>query len=115
MTTRGLTLLAAAAFATAPFPALARSSGFVLANGTASAMESVSIRRFRSGAWQALAVSPRPGQRVNLPFNDEDCAFDIRATFAGAGSVVWSAVNICEAKAVILNRDGSGAAWVDYE
>ena len=34
---------------------------------------------------------------------------------AVACTVVWSGVNLCEVKAVILNRNASGAVWVDYE
>ena len=33
----------------------------------------------------------------------------------GGGTAVWSGVNLCEAKAVTLNRNESGAAWVDYD
>jgi len=50
-----------------------------------------------------------------MKFSDPDCAFDIRATVAGAGSVTWAGVNLCGAKSVTLNRDGSAGAWVDYD
>jgi hypothetical protein len=50
-----------------------------------------------------------------MRFSDPDCAFDIRATVAGAGPVTWAGVNLCDVKSVILNRDGSTGAWVDYD
>ena len=37
------------------------------------------------------------------------------ATLAGIGEVVWTGINLCGTKAVILNRNGSGVLWVDYE
>lgn len=115
MMAKGVALIAVAVFATAPVPALAGAADFILVNGTASALGSVSIRRFRTDAWQSLGVSPGPGSGIAVPFKDEDCAFDIRATLATKDTVIWPGVNLCEAKAVILNRNDSGAAWVDYE
>ena len=50
-----------------------------------------------------------------MAFSDPDCAFDIRATVNGAGLTTWAGVNLCGAKSVILNRDGSAGAWVDYD
>ena len=113
MLCRGLTISGAILVA-APTTATAAVNNFVLVNGTKSAMESVAIRRFRSGSWQPLAGIPRPGGRVEIPLKDEDCAFDIRATFAGEVRVVWSGVNLCEARAVILREEG-GLVWVDYD
>jgi hypothetical protein len=50
-----------------------------------------------------------------MAFSDPDCAFDIRATVKGAGPTTWAGVNLCGAKSVTLNRDGSAGAWVDYD
>jgi hypothetical protein len=50
-----------------------------------------------------------------MNFSDPDCAFDIRANVAGAGSVTWADVNLCAVKSVTLNHDGSAGAWVDYD
>ena len=50
-----------------------------------------------------------------MTFSDPDCAFDIRATVSGAGPVTWAGVNLCDVKSVILNRDASIGAWVDYD
>jgi hypothetical protein len=65
--------------------------------------------------WKDLGSAPSPGARGSIKFTDPDCAFDIQATLQGIGTVVWSGVNLCEVKAVILNRNASGAIWVDYE
>ena len=63
-------------------------------------------------AWLG-SIARRPGGAID--FKDPDCAFDIQATLQGVGTVVWPGVNLCEVKAVILNRNASGALWVDYE
>ncbi len=115
MIDKGVALVAAAVFAAVPAPALAGATDFILINGTDSAMGSISFRRFRTGAWQSLAVSPSLGGRISVPFKDEDCAFDIRAKLASENTAIWAGVNLCEAKAVILHRDDSGATWVDYD
>ncbi len=96
-------------------PGFARAGNFALVNGTDQAMSSVSIRRFGTESWEPLPIAPSPGARGSVPFKNDDCAFDIQATLDGGGSAVWSGVNLCEAKAVTLHRDGSGAAWVEYE
>ena len=64
---------------------------------------------------EGLGLRTVSGGRGSVDFKDPDCAFDIQATLQGAGTVVWSGVNLCEVKAVILNRNASGALWVDYE
>ena len=116
MVGRGVALAAAlCAAAWVPAPATAGVSKFVLVNGTGGTMQAVAIRRFRIGAWQTLKSAPARGGRIAVPFKDEDCAFDIRATFDGKDAVTWSGVNLCDAGAVILNRDRSGRAWVDYD
>ena len=108
-----LVVLALAATAS---PAMAGgASNFTLVNGTGGALQQLSIRRAGSQDWKALGTAPSPGARSSMNFTDPDCAFDIRADVPGAGPVTWAGVNLCGAKSVILNRDGSAGAWVDYD
>ena len=95
--------------------AAAGASGFSIVNQTGLNMTGLTIRRYGTQGWKALGSAPSPGGRGAIQFTDPDCAFDIQATLQGAGTVVWSGVNLCEVKAVILNRNASGALWVDYE
>ena len=108
-------VLAAALLALTPGAASARAGSFVIVNSTGHDITALSIRRFGSDEWQTLAGAPRAGARGAIQFEDDDCAFDIRATLAGGITAVWSGVNLCEAKAVTLNRIDSGAVWVDYD
>jgi hypothetical protein len=97
-------------------PALAAgASNFTLVNGTNGALQQLSIRRAGSQDWRNLGSAPSPGGRSSMNFSDPDCAFDIRANVPGAGPITWAGVNLCGAKSVILNRDGSAGAWVDYD
>jgi hypothetical protein len=93
----------------------AGASDFTLVNGTGAGLGELSIRRAGSQDWKPLGTPPSAGARSAMKFSDPDCAFDIRATVAGAGSVTWAGVNLCGAKSVTLNRDGSAGAWVDYD
>jgi len=101
--------------ASLPQPALAGAANFVLVNGTGAPVTNVAIRRATTTNWTAVPAAPPSGARANIQFSDPDCAFDIRAKLAGIGDVVWTGVNLCGTKAVILNRNGSGVLWVDYE
>lgn len=112
---RTLTALLAASLLAIPGPALAGAANFVLVNGTGQAVSNVAIRRTTTNNWTAIPAAPASGARANVQFSDPDCAFDIRATLAGIGDVVWTGVNLCGTKAVILNRNGAGVLWVDYE
>ncbi len=114
MIARVVAMGAAAVLGAMPASAFEGAKPFILVNGTQSAMGFVFIRRFQTGAWQPLVVSPGPDGRIVVPFDDEDCAFDIQANFTVKDTVIWSGVNLCEVEAVTLRRDGSGAAWVDY-
>jgi hypothetical protein len=105
----------ASALAALPAPALAGASAFSVVNATGANMTNLTIRRYGTQGWKPLGSAPSPGGRGSVQFSDPDCAFDIQATLQGAGTVVWSGVNLCEVKAVILNRNASGALWVDYE
>lgn len=107
--------LAAAFLAMSPGPALAGAGNFTIVNATGRDITALSIRRFGTGDWQPLGAAPRAGARGSVQFNDDDCAFDLRASLAGGATAVWSGVNLCEAKAVTLNRSDSGAVWVDYD
>ncbi len=107
--------LAAALLALSPAPALAGAGNFTLVNATGRDINSLSIRRFGTSGWNALGAAPRAGARGPVQFSDADCAFDIQASLAGGATAVWSGVNLCEAKAVTLNRSESGAVWVDYD
>ena len=75
-------------------------------------------------AWRCAASGQVRGSRwwsrrrrveAACHFENPDCAFDLRATVAGAGQVVWSGVNLCDVKSVTLNRDAAGRDWVDYD
>jgi hypothetical protein len=108
--------LAVAAFlALSASPALAGASNFTLVNGTGAGISELSIRRSGTTDWKALGSAPAAGARGAVAFSDPDCAFDIRATVAGAGPVTWAGVNLCDVKSVTLQRDSSAGAWVDYD
>lgn len=98
-----------------PVPALAGAGGFSIVNATGLNMTGLTVRRSGTSDWKPLGTAPSPGGRGNIQFSDPDCAFDIQATLQGVGTVVWKGVNLCEVKAVILNRNASGALWADYE
>ena len=101
--------------AAAPAPVSAGANNFSVVNATGLNMTGLTIRRYGTKDWKALGSAPSPGARGAITFTDPDCAFDIQATLQGVGTVVWSGVNLCEVKAGILNRNASGAVWVDYE
>jgi hypothetical protein len=111
---RGL-LIIAAILTALPGPAMAGAGNFTVVNATGRDITALSIRRFGTQAWQPLSAAPTAGARGSVQFTDTDCAFDLRATLAGGVNAVWSGVNLCEAKALTLNRSDSGAAWVDYD
>jgi hypothetical protein len=90
-------------------------SNFTLVNGTGAALSELSIRRAGTQDWKALGSAPSAGARSPVKFTDPDCAFDIRANVPGSGPVTWAGVNLCGAKSVTLNRDGSAGAWIDYD
>ena len=106
---------AAGLLAVLPAPAIGAAGNFVLVNQSGGNMSGLSIRRTGTQAWQPLGVMPAAGARGPVQFSDPDCAFDIQANVAGVGTVVWSGVNLCEANVVTLNRNASGAVWVDYD
>jgi hypothetical protein len=93
----------------------AGASNFTLVNGTGAGLAELSIRRAGTQDWKPLGTAPSAGARSTVKFSDPDCAFDIRATLAGSGSITWAGINLCGAKSVTLNHDGSAGAWVDYD
>jgi hypothetical protein len=113
---RTLALAAAAALLTlAPAPAAAGAGNFTIVTATGQNITALSIRRYGTSSWQPLGAAPAAGARGSVSFADDDCAFDIQGKLAGGAIAVWSGVNLCEAKAVTLNRNDSGAVWVDYD
>ena len=98
-----------------PAPVFAGPDGFSIVNATGLNMTGLTIRKFPKGDWSNLGTAPSPGARGSVKFASPDCAFDIQATLQGVGTVVWTGVNLCEVKTVVLNRNARGALWVDYE
>ena len=96
-------------------PAFAGATNFVLVNGTGVPLADVSISRSGTKQWKPLGASPAAGARAPVNFSNQDCAFDIRANVSGAGPVTWAGVNLCDVKSVVLKRDASAGAWVDYD
>ena len=115
MKTRLLVIAALGALGSLPAQALADAGDFLLINGTEVALGNVSIRRAGTEGWKPLGTAPSAGARSSINFSDPDCAFDIQANVPGSGPVTWAGVNLCGAKSVTLNRDGSAGAWVDYD
>ena len=95
--------------------AVAGASSFTLVNGTGAGLGDVSIRRAGTQDWKPLGSASAAGARNPVSFKDPDCAFDIRANVAGSGPVTWAGVNLCDVKSVVLKRDESAGAWVDYD
>lgn len=96
-------------------PLGAQVSGFSIVNQTGSAMSGLALRRVGTSEWMPLTVAPAAGASIRAPFDNPDCAFDLRASVAGAGVVTWTGVNLCDVKSVTLNRDQAGRLWVDYD
>lgn len=113
-----LAIAAAASVLAFPVPAAAQAVNFTLVNNTDIDFTQLMVRRFGSGQWQPLVVAPVPvtagGGRGVVDFSDPDCAFDLQATLPDGRNVVWSGVNLCDAKVVILNRRANGVLWADY-
>lgn len=114
---KALAVAAAALLAAVPAPVAAQATNFTLINNTDVSFTRLMVRRFGTDQWLPLAVSPVPlprsGGRGAVDFSNPDCAFDLQATLPDGRTVIWSGVNLCEAKVVTLNRSG-GELWVDY-
>lgn len=90
-------------------------SGLTIANATGQALTTLSIRRTGTQNWRPLPAGPIRESQTKIPFADPDCAFDIKATLGNGSVAEWAGVNLCEAKLLTLNRNASGATWVDYD
>jgi hypothetical protein len=108
-------LVLAAALMIPASPVLAGASNFTLVNGTGAALADLSITRSGTHDWKPLGKAPAAGARAPISFSNRDCAFDIRANVPGAGPVTWAGVNLCDVKSVVLKRDATAGAWVDYD
>lgn len=117
--TKALAILAAALACVAPGPAMAQATSFTLVNNTDIDFSRLMVRRFGTDQWLPLAVSPVPvrsaGGKGAVHFTNPDCAFDLQATLPNTQIVIWSGVNLCDAKVVTLNRAGNGELWADYQ
>ena len=96
-------------------PAASAPKGFSIVNNTGAALRELALRRVGDRAWQPVAVAAAAGSTARVDFTEKDCAYDLRATVAGVGQIVWSGVNLCEVERVTLNRDPTGRHWVDYD
>ena len=96
-------------------PVAAQVRGFSIVNQTGAALRDVAVRRVGDREWRPLGAAPAPGASARADFAHEDCAFDLRATVAGVGQIVWNGVNLCDVKRVALHRDSAGRRWVDYD
>jgi hypothetical protein len=96
-------------------PAASAVNGFAIVNQAGGALSDVALRRVGDRAWQPLSVALAAGASARADFKNDDCAFDLRATVAGVGPIVWNGVNLCDVKRVTLNRVSSGRQWVDYD
>lgn len=110
--------LAAFALLALPVPVSGQAVNFTLVNNTDIDFTELTVRRFGTTNWQPLVVRPVPvtaaGGRGSVDFSDPDCAFDLQARLPDGRMVVWSGVNLCEAKVVILNQRANGVLWADY-
>lgn len=95
--------------------AQAGANNFTLVNGTDAQLAELSIRRAGTDEWKPLGNAPAAGARAPITFQNQDCAFDIRANVPGSGPVTWANVNLCDVKSVTLRRDQSAGPWVDYD
>ncbi|HET9810959.1 MAG TPA: hypothetical protein VFP53_04600 [Sphingomicrobium sp.] len=112
-------ILSAAALALSPVPAEAQATSFTLVNNTDIDFSKLMVRRYGTDQWMPLTVLPVPvtrsGGKGTVDFTNPDCAFDLQATLPDGRLVVWSGVNLCEARIVTLNRSAGGELWADYQ
>lgn len=119
MKTKTLALAIAALACAIPAPLAAQATNFTLVNNTDISFTGLMARRFGTQSWAPLTVAPLPlprsGGRGAVAFTNPDCAFDLQAILPDGRMVVWSGVNLCDAKVVTLNRGPGGELWVDYD
>ena len=97
-----------------PASAVAASNSIAVVNGTGAPLSNLEIRPVGKD-WSAMAPGLSPGARTMADLAGNDCAFDVRGSVAGGGTVQWSRLNLCEAKIVTLNRRADGTSWADYD
>ena len=111
--------LIASALLCAPVPASAQAVNFTLINNTDIDFSGLMVRRFGTDEWKPLVIAPLPvaksGGRGAVEFSNPDCAFDLQAKLPDGRLVVWSGVNLCEAKVVTLNQSARGGLWAEYQ
>lgn len=95
-------------------PALAAPGSITVVNGTDAPLRQLEIRAVGKG-WAPLATGLSPGARATVSLDGDDCAYDVRGSVAGGGSVAWNRLNLCEVNSVTLNRRADGASWADYD
>ena len=94
--------------------AIAAPATFAFVNATGNDISAMEARKTGSSGWSAVPYSARTGASGPASFDIEDCAWDVRVTFAGGETLTYSNLNLCEAKLVTLRRK-DGIAWVDYD
>lgn len=110
-----LALVMALSLGSSSLVAAPRVSGLNLLNSTGQTMTALFIRRTGTTNWQPLPAKPARAARATIPFDGDDCAFDLRATLEDGKDAVWRGVNLCEVKLLTLNRNEAGATWADYD
>ena len=102
-----LALASAGAMAFAP-------ASVAVVNGTGGTISNLEIRDAAGGSWTSLAGSAANGGRVTWSFDDQICAYDVRATIGGDRQITVRGVNPCDAKLLTLRRNAE-TGWVDYD
>lgn len=95
-------------------PLTAAPTTFAVVNATGSEITAMEARKTGTTAWLSVAYSARVGQSAGATFDTEDCAWDLRVTLAGGGTLTYPNVNLCEARLVTLRQRG-GLAWIDID
>lgn len=85
-----------------------------IVNGTGADITGMEVRRVGGKNWQSVALTAPAGKAASAPFTDPDCAFDLKVALSNGESVIFSGVNLCDAKLLTLRRTGK-TAWVDYD
>lgn len=93
----------------------ASTAGFALVNAAGSDMTGLYIREVGRKDWALLSPGLSSRARIQPRFSSRECAFELRATFAGGGEAVWRDVNLCEVKQVTLVRRPDGMTFADYD
>lgn len=95
-------------------PALAAPRSIGLVNATGAPLRDIAIKPEDKNNWTEVSPGLSPGARTRLTVDPDLCAYDLRATAAGA-ALTWRGINLCETSSVTLNRRADGVLWVDYD